>query len=286
VGRDVAAKVWYRTLSTKLTSGSTYTEAREGAITSAREIYGDNSTACKIIQAAFDGITVPAGAANCNGGVNPPVELKPATSGPTVVVSWQDRSSNEDGFAIRRTDGTAVADLRTRDKGGMGGYYTVVDSAPDTGGIQCYVVVGYDDRAFLSDGISKTACVGGGLAAPLLSTPEPSVVGSVALRFTDRSTNEDGFSIWRVNSSDTLVSPVDDLRTTDGPGIGSTSTLVDAHPLQGGSACYVVIGYDDEGSTSGGLSDSLCSGAAALLSKPIASADRTTLQFTDRSGGS
>lgn len=68
VGRDVAAKVWYRTLSTKLTSGSTYKDAREGAINSAKELYGADSTQCKGIQAAFTGISVPAGAAACTGG--------------------------------------------------------------------------------------------------------------------------------------------------------------------------------------------------------------------------
>jgi Zn-dependent metalloprotease len=67
VGRDVAAKVWYRTLSTKLTSGSNYKAAREGAITSAKELYGPDSAQCKGIEAAFNGISVPAGAAACGG---------------------------------------------------------------------------------------------------------------------------------------------------------------------------------------------------------------------------
>ncbi|MFI5712596.1 M4 family metallopeptidase [Kribbella sp. NPDC051620] len=65
VGRDVAAKVWYRTLSTKLSSGSTYKDARNGAITSAKELYGAGSVQCKGIQAAFSGISVPAGSAAC-----------------------------------------------------------------------------------------------------------------------------------------------------------------------------------------------------------------------------
>ena len=65
VGRDVAVKVWYRTLSTKLSSGSTYKDAREGAITSAKELYGADSAQCKGIEAAFSGISVPAGAAAC-----------------------------------------------------------------------------------------------------------------------------------------------------------------------------------------------------------------------------
>ncbi|MFI6717887.1 M4 family metallopeptidase [Kribbella sp. NPDC050470] len=72
VGRDVAAKVWYRTLSTKLSSGSTYKDAREGAINSAKELYGADSTQCKGIEAAFNGISVPAGAAVCGGGTEPP----------------------------------------------------------------------------------------------------------------------------------------------------------------------------------------------------------------------
>ncbi|TDD18137.1 M4 family peptidase [Kribbella turkmenica] len=71
VGRDVAAKVWYRTLSTKLSSGSTYKDAREGAINSAKELYGADSAQCKGIEAAFNGISVPAGAAACGGGTDP-----------------------------------------------------------------------------------------------------------------------------------------------------------------------------------------------------------------------
>ena len=71
VGHDVAAKVWYRTLSTKLSSGSTYKDAREGAINSAKELYGADSAQCKGIEAAFSGISVPAGAAACSGGGDP-----------------------------------------------------------------------------------------------------------------------------------------------------------------------------------------------------------------------
>ena len=65
VGRDVAAKVWYRTLSTKLTSGSNYAAARNGAITSAKELYGAGSAQCLGIQRAFAAINAPAGTAVC-----------------------------------------------------------------------------------------------------------------------------------------------------------------------------------------------------------------------------
>src|SRR6185436_18866064 len=39
IGRDQAAKIWYRTLSTYLTSNSTYAAARDGAIKSAKDLW-------------------------------------------------------------------------------------------------------------------------------------------------------------------------------------------------------------------------------------------------------
>ncbi|NEA32087.1 M4 family metallopeptidase [Streptomyces sp. SID13031] len=89
VTRDVAAKVWYQTLTTKLTSGSTYPDAREGAITVAKALYGANSAQCLGIQAAFNGITVPAGAATC-GAVIPPTGSERLVNGgfESGAASW------------------------------------------------------------------------------------------------------------------------------------------------------------------------------------------------------
>ena len=64
-GRGNIEKVWYRTLSTKLTSRSDYKAAREGAITSAKELYGAGSPTCVAVKNAFDAIAVPAGSATC-----------------------------------------------------------------------------------------------------------------------------------------------------------------------------------------------------------------------------
>jgi Zn-dependent metalloprotease len=64
-GRGNIEKVWYRTLSTKLTSRSDYKAAREGAITSAKELYGAGSPTCVAVRSAFDAIAVPAGSATC-----------------------------------------------------------------------------------------------------------------------------------------------------------------------------------------------------------------------------
>ncbi|MGO4343550.1 M4 family metallopeptidase [Pedococcus sp. 2YAF34] len=71
-GRSNIEKVWYRTLSTKLTSGSTYLNAREGAIASAIELYGASSQTCKSVEAAFTAIAVPAGTQSCGGTTPPP----------------------------------------------------------------------------------------------------------------------------------------------------------------------------------------------------------------------
>ena len=66
VGHAVAEKVWYRTLTTKLTSSSGYAAARNGAIASAKELYGKNSAQCAAVLNGFNAIAVPAGAQTCS----------------------------------------------------------------------------------------------------------------------------------------------------------------------------------------------------------------------------
>ncbi|MFB6724136.1 M4 family metallopeptidase [Kribbella sp. NPDC056345] len=64
-GRDVVGKIWYRTLTTKLSSGSNYAAARNGVINSAKELYGAGSAQCLAVQRAMAGINAPAGSAAC-----------------------------------------------------------------------------------------------------------------------------------------------------------------------------------------------------------------------------
>ncbi|MFL6153533.1 MAG: M4 family metallopeptidase [Ornithinibacter sp.] len=66
VGHAVAEKVWYRTLTTKLTSSSGYAAARNGAIASAKELYGRNSANCLAVANGFTAISVPAGTQTCS----------------------------------------------------------------------------------------------------------------------------------------------------------------------------------------------------------------------------
>jgi len=70
IGRDAASKIWYRTLSTYLTSNSNYAAARTGAIKSAKDLYGAASSQCAGVETSFSAIAVPAGAETCT--VTPP----------------------------------------------------------------------------------------------------------------------------------------------------------------------------------------------------------------------
>jgi len=66
VGHSVAERVWYRTLTTKLTSSSGYAAARNGAIASAKDLYGRNSAECVAVLNGFNAIAVPAGTQTCS----------------------------------------------------------------------------------------------------------------------------------------------------------------------------------------------------------------------------
>ena len=64
--RQVAERIWYRTLTTKLTSSSGYAAARNGAIASAKDLYGRNSAECVAVLNGFNAIAVAAGTQTCS----------------------------------------------------------------------------------------------------------------------------------------------------------------------------------------------------------------------------
>jgi len=89
VSRDKAQKIWYRTLSTYLTSSSNYAAARNGAIRSAKDLYATDPTVCTNIAASFSAIGVPAGTETCaatGGGTGTNLLLNPGFESGTV--SW------------------------------------------------------------------------------------------------------------------------------------------------------------------------------------------------------
>ena len=72
IGHLKVEKIWYRTLSTYLTSSSNYAAARTGAIKAAKDLYGAGSAECLGVEKAFSGIAVPAGTETCGGTTPPP----------------------------------------------------------------------------------------------------------------------------------------------------------------------------------------------------------------------
>ncbi|MCW2710904.1 MAG: griselysin, Metallo peptidase family [Marmoricola sp.] len=58
IGRDVAAKIWYRALTVYMTSGTTYDGARTATLNAARDLYGAGSTPVNTVAAAWSAVAV------------------------------------------------------------------------------------------------------------------------------------------------------------------------------------------------------------------------------------
>lgn len=67
-----AEKIWYRTLATYLTSSSTYSDARTGAVKAAKDLYGAGSAECSAVEKAFSAIAVAATSETCGNSTPPP----------------------------------------------------------------------------------------------------------------------------------------------------------------------------------------------------------------------
>ncbi|MFF1562172.1 M4 family metallopeptidase [Streptomyces sp. NPDC058293] len=68
IGRDKAAAIWYRALTTKFTSTTNYAAARTGTLAAAGELYGTTSAEYKAVQDAWAGIAVGARSGGGGGG--------------------------------------------------------------------------------------------------------------------------------------------------------------------------------------------------------------------------
>jgi Zn-dependent metalloprotease len=70
LGRTSAAAIWYRALTTYMTSTTNYKGARDATIKAARDLYGASSTQCSTVEAAWNAVSVPANVESC--GTTPP----------------------------------------------------------------------------------------------------------------------------------------------------------------------------------------------------------------------
>jgi Zn-dependent metalloprotease len=58
IGRDKAAAIWFRALTTKFTSTTKYAQARTGTLAAASDLYGATSAEYKAVAAAWSGVNV------------------------------------------------------------------------------------------------------------------------------------------------------------------------------------------------------------------------------------
>ncbi len=72
IGRDVASRIWYRALTTYMTSTTNYRGARDATIKSAKDLYGATSTQCTATVNAWNAVSVPVGTESCGGTTPPP----------------------------------------------------------------------------------------------------------------------------------------------------------------------------------------------------------------------
>ncbi|MFI1507164.1 M4 family metallopeptidase [Streptomyces sp. NPDC020597] len=68
IGRDKALQIWYRALTTKFTSNTTYAGARTGTLAATGELYGTTSAEYAAVQDAWAGIAVGARSGGGGGG--------------------------------------------------------------------------------------------------------------------------------------------------------------------------------------------------------------------------
>ena len=71
IGRDAAAKIWYRALTVYFTSSTTYAQARTATLKAATDLYGAGSTQYNGVAAAWSAVSVnvtTCGSRRCWGG--------------------------------------------------------------------------------------------------------------------------------------------------------------------------------------------------------------------------
>ena len=138
VGNDQASAIWFRALTTYLTSSSNYASARTAAINSAKDLYGAGSAAEQAVWNAFHGINV--GAA---------WTASTDTTAPTVSAS-ETGTSGTITFTATATDNVGVTRVEFYVDGLLKGtdttspYSLALDSTTLTNGSHSLVAKAYD----------------------------------------------------------------------------------------------------------------------------------------------
>ena len=96
IGRDVAAKIWYRALTVYMVPGSDYKDARDATIRAARDLYGATNAKCTRVQAVWAAVKVTPQAWACSGAIVP-------GNGPNVITNGGfENATNGAGWKANR----------------------------------------------------------------------------------------------------------------------------------------------------------------------------------------
>lgn len=98
IGRTAAGKVWYRALTTYMTSATGYLGARDATIRAARDLYGPSSTQCARVVSAWNAVGTPAADWTC--AVAPPAQSSNVVANPgfeSGSTSWTGNALIDDG---------------------------------------------------------------------------------------------------------------------------------------------------------------------------------------------
>lgn len=130
--------------------------------------------------------------------LSPPTSLVATVTAPgTISLKWQDNSSNETGFEVWRstTGSSGTYSVRATVSANATGW-------PDTGlsftKEYCYRVRAIGGAAIPASGLSNKSCLTPGqVAAPSSLAAQATSSTTIALTWSDNSSNEAGFEVWR-----------------------------------------------------------------------------------------
>ncbi|MFC0599036.1 M4 family metallopeptidase [Streptomyces palmae] len=117
IGNDAAGKIWYRALTTYMTSTTTYAQARTASVKAAIDLYGASSTQCAAVEKAWNGVSVAATSTTCGGG-----GTTPPPSGSNLLAN--------PGFESGAVNWSSSSGVITNDTSGQphsGSYYAWLD---------------------------------------------------------------------------------------------------------------------------------------------------------------
>ncbi len=139
VGNDHAARVWFRALTTYLTSSSNYAAARTAAINAAKDLYGAGSAEEQAVWNAFHGINVGAAWTSTGGDTTAPT-CSASESGTAGTITFSATAS--DNVGVTKVEFYVDGVLKATDT--TSPYSTSFDSTTIANGSHTLVAKAYD----------------------------------------------------------------------------------------------------------------------------------------------